>query len=78
MMTPSHTLRLQSDASGVNMPWAGSSISGASTGEGRLKPATARVTVITNTQRVACPLIPSIFASLNKVIGLFILQREQH
>ena len=43
------------DACGVNMPWAGSSSSGARTGEGRLNPATASVTVITNTQRVPCP-----------------------
>ncbi len=77
-MTPSHTLRLQSDASGVSIPCAGSSISGASTGEGRLKPATASVTVITNTQRVACPLIPSMSASLNKVIGLFILSKAHY
>jgi hypothetical protein len=76
MMTPSHTLRLQSDASGVSMPWAGSSNSGASTGDGRLKPATASVTVITNTHKLACPLILSMFASLNKVIGLFMLASE--
>ncbi|MNF07795.1 hypothetical protein D3C80_2080510 [compost metagenome] len=58
------------------MPWAGSSIRGASTGDGRLKPATARVTVITSTQRLACVLIPSMYASLNKVICLFILNGE--
>lgn len=73
MMTPSHTLRLQSDAAGVSMPRAGSSNSGASTGDGRLKPATASVTVITNTHRLACPLIPSMSAPLNKVISLFML-----
>ncbi|MNN73382.1 hypothetical protein D3C76_1445650 [compost metagenome] len=78
MMTPSHTLRLQSDASAVSIPWAGSSISGASTGDGRLKPATARVTVITSTQRVACALIPSMLIPLNKVICLFILRRRRH
>ena len=73
MMTPSHTLRLQSEASGVSMPWAGSSSKGANTGEGRLKPATASVTVMTSTQRgFLCPYF-SMLHPLSKVIGLFML-----